>query len=237
MSEAPPHIEMHGVTKAYHGLRPLRIARLQVRAGDQLTLSGFDAAAAEVFIHLVTGAAVPDEGDVRVAGHNTRDIATDTEWLQSLDRFGIVTERAVLLDGISTEANLALPLTLAIDPMSDETRTKVAAVAKLAGLAADRLNTTVATLTPEERARVHLGRAIANAPAVLLLEHPTARLDPSAAEAFGNTLARIAATEGLTWVALSEDEAFARGAGGRRLRLKAATGELAEPGLWRRVFG
>ena len=49
-------------------------------------------------MHLVTGAAVPDEGAVVVAGRDTRDIATDTEWLASLDRFGIVTDRAVLLD-------------------------------------------------------------------------------------------------------------------------------------------
>ena len=62
-----------------------------------------------MFVHLVTGASVPDEGAVKVAGRDTRDIATDTEWLTSLDRFGIVTHRAVLLDGMSVAANLALP--------------------------------------------------------------------------------------------------------------------------------
>ena len=56
-----------------------------------MTLSGLDAHAAEMFMHLITGASVPDEGAVVVAGHDTRTIATDTEWLASLDRFGIVT--------------------------------------------------------------------------------------------------------------------------------------------------
>src|SRR5438094_944769 len=94
---APPQIAFAGVTKNYAGLRPLRIADLTVRPGEQLVLSGFDASAAEVFINLVTGASVPDEGEVRVAGQDTRAITTDTQWLASLDRFGIVTERAVLL--------------------------------------------------------------------------------------------------------------------------------------------
>ena len=78
-----------------------------------------------MFVHLVTGAALPDEGHVRVAGRDTREIATDTEWLKSLDRFGIVTHRAVLLDGLSVAANLALPLTVSIDPMPDDVRMRV----------------------------------------------------------------------------------------------------------------
>ena len=41
---------------------------------------------------------VDDQGDVIVFGKNTREIRTDTEWLTSLDRFGLVSNRAVLLD-------------------------------------------------------------------------------------------------------------------------------------------
>jgi hypothetical protein len=42
-----------------------------------------------MFVHLVTGAALPDEGVVSIAGRDTRAISTDTEWLRSLDQFGI----------------------------------------------------------------------------------------------------------------------------------------------------
>jgi len=237
MSADVPLLEVTGVTKQYHGLRPLRVAHLEVRPGDHLVLSGFDAASAEVFVHLVTGAAVPDEGDVRVAGRNTREIATDTEWLQSLDRFGIVTERAVLLDAMTVAANLALPLTLAIDPIPEEIQKKIGGIAREVGLGAERLSAQVSTLTADERARVHLGRALGIGPEMLLLEHPTARMNPASAESFGRTIAAIGGSGRLAWIALSEDESFARGAGGRRLRLHPATGALSEPGLWRRVFG
>jgi len=235
MTAVPPLIEIEGVEKSYAGLRPLRIKRLVVEADDRIAVAGFDAAAAEVFINLITGAAVPDEGDVIVAGRNTRDIATDTEWLASLDRFGIVTERAVLLESMSAAANLALPLTLAIDPMPPEVTSHVRAIAAEVGLTGDRLSATASSLSTEERLRLHLARALAVNPAVLLLEHPTARLAAGEPQAIGSTLQQVAAARKLAWVALTEDDGFARAAGGRRLRLKPATGELVEEGgFWRR---
>jgi predicted ABC-type transport system involved in lysophospholipase L1 biosynthesis ATPase subunit len=228
-------IEIAGITKRYQALRPLRIARLILEPGDRVALAGFDAAAAELFVNLVTGAAVPDEGDVRIAGRNTRDIATDTEWLASLDRFGIVTERAVLLEGLSIAANLALPLTLAIDPMPADTRARVDALATLVGLAPSRLAEKASTLSAEERVRAHLARALGPEPEVLLLEHPTARLSRHESQSIGSTLKAVSLAKRLGWVALTEDEEFARAAGGRRLRLEAKSGKLVEDGFWRRI--
>jgi ABC-type lipoprotein export system ATPase subunit len=229
----PARIEIRGVTKHYPALRPLRIADLTAGPADRLVLSGLDAGAAEVFINLITGASVPDEGQVLVGGRNTRDIATDTEWLASLDRFGIVTERSVLLEKLNVADNLALPLTLAIDPIPDEWRPRVEALADEVGLARPRLEAPASTLSPEERVRVHLGRALGPGPDMLLLEHPTARLDGGSAAAFGRTLQIVSGARGIGWIAVTDDEHFARAAGGRRLRLEAATGQLKPAGRWR----
>jgi ABC-type lipoprotein export system ATPase subunit len=228
-------IEIVAVTKRYQALRPLRIARLIVNPRDCVALGGFDAAAAELFVNLVTGAAVPDEGDVRIAGRNTRDIATDTEWLASLDRFGIVTARAVLLEGLSIASNLALPLTLAIDPLDEDIRLRVEALAESVGLARARLAAPASTLSAEERVRAHLARALGPEPQVLLLEHPTARLSCGESQAFGSTLKTVSEARQLGWVALTEDDEFARAAGARRLRLNATTGKLLEDGFWRKI--
>ena len=53
-------IEVHAVRKSYGGLRPLRVAHLSVAPAERVALGGFDAAAAEVFTNLLTGAALPD---------------------------------------------------------------------------------------------------------------------------------------------------------------------------------
>jgi ABC-type lipoprotein export system ATPase subunit len=229
-------IEFADVTKAYQALRPLRIAKLTIARGDAMTIGGLDAGAAEMFVNLITGAALPDAGDVRVAGCNTRDIATDTEWLASLDRFGIVTERAVLLEGLSLAANLALPFTLSIDPLDDAVKPRVAALAAEVRLDAARLDAPAGELSAEERVRAHLARALGPGPELLLLEHPTARLEANAASAIGETLRQVAASRGLGWVAVSEDDRFARAAGGRRLRLEPATGKVIENRFWRRLL-
>ncbi|HEX5068977.1 MAG TPA: hypothetical protein VFV78_02075, partial [Vicinamibacterales bacterium] len=134
-----PLIRIAGLVKAYPAAQPLRITDFSAAASDRLVLGGFDEAAAEVFVHLVTGAAVPDEGVVSISGRDTRDISTDTEWLTSLDQFGIVTRRAVLIETLSVAANLALPLTLSIEPMAAETRDRAARDAADVGLAPARL--------------------------------------------------------------------------------------------------
>ena len=237
-SSSAPLIQIRGLVKSYQALRPLRIAELTVGQKDRLTLRGLDASAAEMFILLITGAALADEGVVSIAGHDTREIATDTEWLASLDRFGIVTHRAVLLEPLTVAANLALPLTITIDPMSDETRARVEEEAALVGLPADALERKVTQLSEEERLRLHLGRATANRPELLLLEHPTSRLnEPVVSSRFGQTLAAFADARGFGFLAMTEDARFADAARATRLSLDPATGGVAaEKSGWRRWF-
>jgi len=228
-----PLVEIAGVTKMFGGLRPLRLARLQIHEGDRLALAGLDAASAETFVHLVTGASVPDDGTLRVAGRDTREIATDTEWLASLDRFGIVTHRAVLIGALPIAQNLALPLTLSVDPMADDIRAEVERLADLVGLPRERLSAAASLLSPVELLRVHLARALASRPHLVILEHPTVTLEgPKDSEAFGHTLRSAAETAGVGWVALTEDEAFVAASGAKRLRLRPATGEITSADSW-----
>lgn len=232
MTGAVPLFVFEGVVKPCGGPEPLRISRFAFSAGDRVVLSGLDAPAAEMFMHVLTGAALPETGRVDVFGRSTREIATDTAWLESLDRFGLVSNRAVLLNQSTIAQNLALPLTLSIDPMAADVRALVERMAADVGLPSARLDAVAGTMNPEERMRAHLARAIALNPDVLLLEHPTATLGDRAA-AFGETLRAMSAARGLSWLAITDDAGFARAAGGRALRLNPSTGDVRPAGGFR----
>lgn len=237
MTPAAPIVEIADVHKQLDSGQVLRIRRLRLTPRDKIALFGLDRIAAEALIHMLTGALLPDRGDVRIAGRNTREISTDAEWLHSLDRFGLVTERAVLLEAMPVAANLALPLTLAVDPLSAEMRAHVGALAREVGLNDEQLSGPVHTLTPVDRLRAHLARAIASDPSALLLEHPTHALDPAGAASFGETLSRVSESRGLAWIALTADESFTQAAGARKLTLDATSGTLADAARrWTRLF-
>jgi ABC-type lipoprotein export system ATPase subunit len=233
---ATPLITLSGVRKHFGEPRPLVIRELTICQSDRVALPDVNAGAAEILINLITGASLPDEGTVRVAGMDTREISTDTEWLRSLDRFGIVTARAVLIGALPVAANLALPLTLSIDPMSDETRAAVEALAERVGLPSDRLDAKTSTLTPGEQVRVHLARALAPRPQLVLLEHPTAAIrDEGEQRALGRALRQAVESTGTGWVALTPDRVFGRAAGATWLRI-GPDGDVGRESFWSRLL-
>lgn len=221
--------------KQYQSLRPLRMNDLRIDAGERVALSGLDAGAAEVLVNLVTGASLPDQGQVRVFGRLTASISNADEWLESLDRFGIVSPRAVLLDGASLLQNLVMPLTLSIDPIPPDAEQAARALAAEAGIGDEWLDRPVAALPPSVRARAHLVRAIALDPALLVLEHPTVGFEPGAARLFGEAVVSVALPRNLAVLLISEDAEFASAAATRRLILHAPTGDLKAPR--RKMFG
>jgi predicted ABC-type transport system involved in lysophospholipase L1 biosynthesis ATPase subunit len=224
----PAALELTGIVKDYKGLRPLRIASFVAGRGDRVAMSGLDRLAAEALMGLITGAALPDEGEVRVLGRPTSAIATGEDWLASLDRFGIVTERVALLEGSTLAQNLALSFTVSIDPIESGVMAKVLALAEEVGLSGSSVHDRAADSPPLARIRVLLGRALALEPAILLMEHPTASLPPDAVGAFADDAARVVKGRGLTALAITEDEMFAARAAERHVKLNPATGEVSD---------
>ncbi len=223
-----PVLELSDVSKDYRGLRPLRIAALAVQPGEHVSLLGFDQTTAEVFVNLATGATLPDRGEVRLFGRSSALISDSADWLAVVDRFGIVSPRAVLLDGLTVVQNLAMPFTLEIEPPADDVRCRAVALAQRVGLDDAVLERAVAELDPLGVARVRLGRALALDPAVVILEHPTVNLSaPAVAE-----LARQCRTMTAATICLTADADFAEAASERCLTLDPASGRLAARAGW-----
>jgi ABC-type transporter Mla maintaining outer membrane lipid asymmetry ATPase subunit MlaF len=221
-------LHCEGVVKHYRGLRPFRLRDLRVAPAERVVMAGFDVVTAELFTNLVNGATLPDEGEVRVAGTSTASVTTEAEWLASLDRFGVVTVRAVLLDGMTVLQNIALPLSIEIDPMSPGLAAQAQALGAEVGIGPEWWSRQVHEAGADVRMRIHLARAIALSPDLLLLEHPTAPLEPEARAEYARLVADVVTRRALTVVACSQDRRFAAAVATRYLQLQPATGELVE---------
>jgi ABC-type transporter Mla maintaining outer membrane lipid asymmetry ATPase subunit MlaF len=222
-----PVLQIEGVAKNYSALRPLRIASLIVSEGERVSLGGMDAGAGELLINLVTGASVPDSGHIRVFGKLTSEIANGDEWLTLLERFGIVSPRAVMLEGSSLQQNLAMPFTLQIDPVPVEVAAQVRALTVECGIDPDKwLPVRAGELPADMRVLAHLARALALGPQFVIIEHPTVDVAADARSRLAATIAGACGGRGVATLIVTNDDAFGRAVAPRNLRLDGATGQL-----------
>jgi ABC-type transporter Mla maintaining outer membrane lipid asymmetry ATPase subunit MlaF len=227
-ARAAAAVELTSVTKQYGALRPLRIEQLTIAPDDRIALLGLDQPAAEVFVNLVTGASLPDTGTIRVFGRSTLDIADSSDWLSTLDRFGIISDRAPLIDALSIVQNLAMPFTLEIEPPPPEIRDQAIRLAGEAGLGPLTWDKRVGEVDAVSRVRIRIARALALNPSIILFEHASATLPRPDVSTFGRELLAIVEKREAAAIAITMDTEFAGAVATKTLTLDAATGRVTE---------
>lgn len=237
MPDTPaPVVQLRGVQKNYNALRPLRVEQLDIATAQSLALIGLDATAAEVLVSLITGATLPDTGEVRVGGQPTAGITDAEAWLKWLEQFGLLSERSIVVDQLTGAQNLAMPFSLEVEDMSPSLREQVVELAEDVGLRTADLDRPAAQLSPLGRLRVRLGRAIALKPRILLAEHPNALVSGDDTAAFAADLSRIITKRGLAALTITADRTFAAAVAEQVLTLQPGTGALKRADGWRRWF-
>lgn len=229
-------LEIKDLSKDYRTLRPLRIKEFTVRPGDVVSITGLDMLGAETFVHLVTGATLPDAGEVSLLGRNTRAITDGDAWLKSLDAIGMITARGILVEAFSVLQNIALSLTLDVDPIDSRVVPQAGALAREVGIDASLFDALVGNVPQDVQMRVHLARALALEPKMLIAEHPSVSLPRETVSGFGGDLGRVARERGLALVAITADDSLAKAIGGSRLELVPATGEVRALSRIKRLF-
>jgi ABC-type methionine transport system ATPase subunit len=139
-----------------------------------------------------------------------------------------------MLDQLTAEQNLAMPISLHIETMPEDVRDRVRALAEEVKLSSAELGSAAALLEPLARQCLRLGRALALDPRVLLAEHPNAPLSEPDTLAFATVFRQIVARRGIAALVLTANSEFAKAISPRVLALQPATGDLRASSGWRR---
>ena len=174
---------------------------LTVRRGEVLTLVGGSGTGKTVLLRQMLGLNRPARGRITVLGRPVAEL-TDAG---AAARVGMLFQQGALYSAFSVLDNIALPLreTRAVpDALARE-----AALLKLqmVGLKASDAHKMPAELSGGMIKRVALARALVMDPPLLMLDEPTAGLDPDSSDAFVTLLRSLHRELGLTVVMVTHD--------------------------------
>jgi len=170
---AEPVLKAHDVWKSYDGRSDvLRGVSLAVDAGDAILVYGPNGSGKTTLLSILGGLDVPTRGSVILGGREIGRLKESELSRVRLREVGFVFQTHNLIDDLTVEENIALPLRLARKP-SDPRVPELLAAFDLGRLATRRPN----EISVGEAQRVAVARALANGPKILLADEPTAALD------------------------------------------------------------
>ena len=208
-ASSTPKIELSGVAKAFGDIAALRGVDLKVEAGTSAVLIGPSGSGKTVAMKCVLGLMRPDAGRVLIDGVDTVALKGRAR-TGFIRRFGMLFQRGGLFDSLPVWENVAFRLL----QEHDVTRARARDIA-MEKLASVGLDAAVGDLYPVElsggmQKRVGLARAIATDPEILLLDEPTAGLDPIMTNVISGLINRVVKTLGATALSITSDMAGAR---------------------------
>ena len=190
MTEPGPDIaiQVSGLTKSFNGRAVVKNLTMQVRRGQIYGFLGPNGSGKTTTIRMLCGLLTPDSGTGTCLGY---DIRTQSDLIKR--RVGYMTQRFSLYEDLSIRENLEF--VGRIYGIANPVGASRAAIMRL-GLEG-RENQLAGELSGGWKQRLALGACILPSPDLLLLDEPTAGVDPKARRDFWSEIHALAA-EGLT---------------------------------------
>ena len=198
-------ISIRSVAKSFEGKTVLRDVSFEVPAGRSTVLIGPSASGKSVMARCILGLLQIDRGSVRISETGLPDLTPG-----AIGDIGVVFQQNALFDSMPVWENVAFRL------INGRKMSRQAAwSAAIARLAEVGLSAAMATRYPSElsggmQKRAALARALSSNPRLLILDDPTAGLDPVLTNTILSLIERCVTVSGATVLAITSDMKIAR---------------------------
>ena len=199
-----PVVAVTNVYKSFGTQRVLNGVSLAVSRGETLAILGRSGTGKSVLLRLIIGLQFPDSGSVCIHGQTIAGLSIDRLSEIRL-KMGFLFQHAALYDSLTIEQNVAFPLQHHGRGMSSaERRDRVRQLLAEVGMEG-HLNKMPSDISGGMQKRVGLARALALEPDILLLDEPTAGLDPISSAEIDDLVLKLQAEHHMASIVVTHD--------------------------------
>ena len=199
-----PAIAVENLLKSFDGHVVLNGVTLRVGQGETMAVLGRSGTGKSVLLRLIIGLVQPDSGSIQIQGQNISGLSVD-ELGVVRKKMGFLFQHAALYDSLTVAENVAFPLEHHQRGMPKSERSdRVQQLLSEVGMETS-LDKMPSDISGGMQKRVGLARALALSPEILLLDEPTAGLDPISSREIDDLILKLQVEHHMASIVVTHD--------------------------------